>query len=131
LIFSSFTSIKNTLTQTSWDTNIDATREITNNIDEYTKDYDLKNVNIAVLASPDPNTYGRRYRDLLHLTGVKILQRSDYYITDNLFVISSSNEDEVRNDPAYELDRFRSGLLVESWNITDSIWNIYLFERSI
>jgi len=97
------------------------------------KERNLKNVNIAVLSSPDPTNYGRKYRDLLLIPdNVQILSRevSDYDITDNLFVISTSSEEIIREDVAFEIDNFRYGLLRGRWPIDNTSWIVYLLTRN-
>jgi len=90
----------------------------------------LKNNNIASIASPDPNIYGRRYRDLLHLKGVSLKTKDEYYISDHLFVISTSGEEVIRKDKAYEISFFNKGKLIQMWEIENSEWVVYLFERN-
>ena len=97
------------------------------------KDRDLKNVNIAVLSSPDPTNYGRKYRDLLLIPdNIQILSRevSDYDITDNLFVISTASEAALRKDVAFEIDNFRSGALRGEWQVDKTPWIVYLLTRN-
>ncbi len=93
---------------------------------------DLKNVNIAVLASPDMNTAGKKYRDLLLVDGnTHILTKDEYTLSDHLFVVSVSSEKIVLADPAAEMHRFRSGPLVSTIKIGNSGWFVYHFTRGI
>ncbi len=56
------------------------------------------------------------------------LNYEDYYHNDYLYVIST-NED-VFNDPAYELNTFVPNALIMSWRLNDT-YNLYLFKRLI
>lgn len=89
-----------------------------------------KNINLAVLASPDQNPYGAIYRHTLEIKNLKILAENQYDITDNLFVITTSGEEAVRGDPSNIMQGFRKGKLRESFEIPQSPWKIYLFNRN-
>ncbi len=93
------------------------------------KSLDLKNVNIAILDSPDPDPLGITYRHTLLVKEVRILSDLQYDITDNLFAVSTSSVDVVRKDPASIINRFRNGRLVKEENITGTNWKVYLFNR--
>lgn len=118
------------LNQVTWENDIKTTSQIVNVMKESIKGKDLKNVNLAVLQSPDPNIYGRRYRDLLLIDDIKILEKGEYNITDNLFVLSYKSIDEIRNDQAYEVKRFNKGDLINEWAFKDSEWKLYLLNRN-
>lgn len=129
LIAALFTIITQ-LTETRWDRDIKSTRAITQIIEQQINTDNMKNVNIAVLASLDNNTYGRRYRDLLLIKGVEIKTKYEYFITDNLFVITTADEDTLRQDAAAEMNNFRNGKLEKSWVVPNSPWSIFLFDRN-
>ncbi len=130
LITASLFTLRTLLTKVTWENDIRSINKITDITEDQIKQYDLKNNNIASIASPDPNTYGRRYRDLLHLKGVSLKTKDEYYISDHLFVISTSSEEVIRNDKAYEMSFFNKGKLVQMWEIENSEWVVYLFERN-
>ena len=91
----------------------------------------LKNVNIVVLASPDHNTEGRKYRDLLLVPdNLQIKSTGEYSITDNLFVVSTSPISVIRSDPATEISNFRNGKLAGVWQIPNSSWVVYLLNKN-
>ena len=131
ILVSSIISFPKQITKVTWEGNIAATRQIAGIIEEEVRRGDLKNVNLAVLASEDPNIYGRRYRDLLLLKGVNLRTKEEYQITDALFVITTANSEALRADPGYEMNYFRNGPLVESWEVPDSEWKVFLFSRPI
>lgn len=131
ILISGLTTFKNQITKVTWESDIAATRFIANTITGSIATNDLKNNNIAVLGSPDPNTYGRRYRDLLLIKDVPLKTKGEYEISDHLFLITESPLDVVRNDPAYEIKYFKTGRLVQSWDVPDSSWKVFLLNRSI
>jgi len=130
LAVSSALSLWPQLTRTNWQTNIPLVRFITNSMKAETINRDLKNVNLAVLASPDNNIYGRRYRDVLLVNDIRLRTKDEYQYSDHLFVVSLANENTVREDPAYEMHFFRQGELLKKWTQPGSEWKLYLFNRS-
>ena len=119
------------LTDSGWESNIKATREIVTVLENEINHQKLTKPNIAVLASDDPNIYGRKYRDLiLTREKIKLLTKDEYYITDNLFVISTSDEQTIRKDPAVEMDNFRNGKLIKVYHSKYSNWKIYQFDKN-
>ena len=101
----------------------------TNYIKNQIEKNDMKNVNIASLQSPDPDPLGLIYRDVLLSKNIRVLQPNEYTITDNLFITTTSAEEEVRNDPANIMNGFREGKLVNVYDVLDSNWKVYLFNR--
>lgn len=106
-------------------------RSISEVLKNETGSKNLKNVNLAVLASGDHTTSGKKYRDIfLVQNNYHLLVWGDYLRTDNLFVISTSSEETVRKDPAVEMHYFRKGKLAGVWRIPNSDWSVYLFNRN-
>ncbi|MCL4415736.1 MAG: hypothetical protein M1365_03400 [Actinobacteria bacterium] len=131
LLLGGLFSIIPKLTQTNWQTDIKSIREINYFISKMITANDMKNVNIAVLESPDNNTYGRRYRDLLLLQNINLRSKDEYDLTDHLFVVSMGDEQALRKSPAYEMHNFMSGLLVNFLQVNNSEWKVYHFTRNI
>jgi hypothetical protein len=130
LILSGILSVRGQLTTPTWAPPPYAVRDITQIIKKEIFQNSPKNINLAVLASPDHNTYGKKYRDLLLVPeNIHILSGAEYPITDNLFVISTSSEAMVRQDPAAEMSYFRKGPLIDSWKVADSGWFVYHFTK--
>lgn len=123
-------SVTRQLTNKSWQTDIKSVKSITAIIVKEISSRDLKNNNLAVLVSPDNNIYGRRFRDLLLIKNVALKTKEEYQISDHLFVISTGEEKQIRNDPAPEISSFRSGSLQGKWGISNSPWTVYLFDRN-
>jgi hypothetical protein len=130
LIVSGLFSFPKQITNTAWESDITSTRFIANTVsDEIVRD-NLKNNNIAVLGSPDPNTYGRKYRDLLLIKGMILKTKGEYETSDHLFVITTTTLEAVRKDPSYEIKFFKSGKLIKSWDVPGSSWKIFLLSRT-
>lgn len=104
-------------------------KEVVNYVSNKTGEDDLKNINIAVLASPDRDPLGGIYRDTLLIKNIDLLLENQFDITDNLFVVSTSEETVVREDPANVMNGFRSGALVDTFNVETTDWRVYLFNR--
>ena len=131
LLVSCVYSFPKQITEVTWEGDISSTRYISALIEERIVKQDMKNVNVAVLSSPDPNTYGRKFRDLLLLKGISLKTKGEYEISDGLFVITTAPLETLRKDPAYELKYFREGPLVEEWEVPDSPWKVFLLSRPI
>jgi len=120
----------NIATEITWENDIKTITKITQTIRGEISENKLMNVNLVVLQSPDPNIYGRRYRDLLLINNVRLLEKEQYEITDNLFVLSYKSIEDIRNDEAYEIKRFDKGKLVNQWVFDKSEWKLYLLNRN-
>jgi hypothetical protein len=128
LIFTNILAIPKTILLNDWTTNIKAVTEITNIIEkEYANT--KKPFNIAVLSSPDPNTFGRRFRDLLKIKNIEVISSAKYNETDKVFFVSYGTWEILKNNPAYEINNFRKLSPQQSWTIKNSNWKLYLLER--
>ncbi len=127
LIVSNLWSLKQELQKNDWSTNIKATKEIVEIMATEAKTSNKK-FNIAVLGSPDPNTKGRRYRDLLNLRDIHTTPEVDYSSTD-VFFVSYLNWSELKNDASYEINEFRTKEPSASWDINNSKWKVYLLRK--
>lgn len=92
------------------------------------KEDGLKNVNIAVLASPDRDPLGTVYRHTLLVKDSPILSEFEYATTDDLFVVTTSDESVIRDETGSIMHGFRKGK-VEEIGIIDEKWKLYLFKR--
>lgn len=120
----------NVVKNITWETDIKTITKITAEIRDSITINNLMNVNLAVLQSPDPNIYGRRYRDLLLIDNIKLQEKELYNLTDNLFVLSYQDIETIRQDKAYEIKKFNKGKLVQEWSFEDSRWKLYLLNRN-
>lgn len=130
LIIGSLPKIYPHLTITPVEPDLTTVKKLSSIIHDEILDKKLQNVNLAVLASPDHTTHARKYRDLLLVPdNINVMTRDNYFTNDVLFVISTSNEQGLRKDPAAEMDRFRNGVVKEKWQIENSPWRLYLFAK--
>lgn len=90
---------------------------------------DLKNVNLAVLASPDPDPLGIIYRHTLLVKEVRTLPESQFSLTDNLFIVSTGSEDALRRDASNTMNGFRKGKSQLVYQLAGTSWKVFLFNR--
>lgn len=120
-------NIRQVFINTDWTNNIQATSAIV----KYISANQSKRFNILVIGSPDPNTKGRRYRDLLSLNNIYPVSADNYDNLDTLFVISyQSDWAKLSADPAYEIDEFRSNQPTSITKIPNSDWFIYKLSKN-
>ncbi len=129
MIIGSLFSVKKQLTEPIRVPDTKSIRLITTYIKDVVDQDERKNVNVAVLASPDRDPLGIIYRHVLEIKGISLLADYQYDITDNLFVISTSEEGAVWVDPANIMTAFRQGKIAKRYAIDNTSWKIYLFNR--
>lgn len=129
LILSNFFSLKKIFFQNDWSTNINAINEITNIIESQSKQ-DKAKFNIAVLASPDPNTKGQRFRDLLRLRNIDTAPDHDYQNINQVYFLSYASWDKLIQDPSYEINNFRNSKPISTWPIKNSSWILYKVQKN-
>lgn len=89
----------------------------------------LKNPNLAVIASPDIFPTGKKYRDLLLISNIRVKSVEEYEPSDNLFVVTTADENVVRKDPALEMMYFRNGPVAGQWPIPGTDWKVIQFNK--
>lgn len=118
-------SLPKILFKNDWTNNISALKKITYII----KDESTKNTNnpfnLVVLQSPDGNTKGTRFRDLLKVQNVYPLPPEDFQTPNTLFVISYGSWENIKDDPAYEMSNYRKKSPDNFWKIDNSKWFLY------
>lgn len=129
LIIGSLLHINDLLTKPQIEPGAGIVEYASQDIADSIKSRDLKNVNLAILDSPDPDPLGITYRQTLLVKEVRFLNEGQYGITDNLFVVSTSSESKIRSDQASIINGFRKGKLVEVKDISGTNWRVYLFNR--
>lgn len=130
LILGGILSLNTYLITPNYKPTLSVFRSVTKQIVDQVKNQGLGSANIAVLASSDRNTEGKRYRDLLLIQDVVLNSKHEYFNSDYLFVVSTSTEEVIRSDPAAEMHLFRSGKLVDTWDFEDPEWRLYLFAKA-
>lgn len=128
IIITNLISLPILLTKNDWSTNIKATKRIEKIIiDEYQNTQER--FNIGVFGSPDPNTYGRKYRDLLEISGVSVDNFDKFFDSEKIFFISYKDWNELKGDPAYEMNNFREEEPLKSFQIENSNWKVFLIKK--
>jgi len=107
----------------------DAFDKIVSQIRQSMLESPTKDVNIAVLASPDGAPLGESYRNILGMHGVALKQPSEYDTSSRLFVISTSSEAVVRADQSIAMIFFRDVPTLKSYQIDGTDWNIYWLQK--
>ena len=113
----------------AWQPNIITLERLTNQMEKMIRENSLRNVNLAVLGSTDPNTYGWKYRNLLLLKGIIIKDKHEYFNSEYLLVVTQSSEEKLRRDPALELNNFRDGEIVNRYQALDFGWRLFVFRK--
>lgn len=121
--------LKEDLFSQSWISNIRSIRMVTQILTEQIEKQKLINANIVVLVSPDNYTNGNKYRDLLLVRNIRLRLPSEYELSDNLFVVTQGSEDQVRKDPAVEMEGFRRGPVFGQWSVPESDWRVIQFNK--
>lgn len=98
-------------------------------ISQQIKQQGLKNPNIAVLGTPDQDRIGTTYRNVLLAWNVRIKGPRELLLSDNLFVISQKEVNNLKGDGASEIDGFRQGVVKGDWKIKDTSWRVVQFNR--
>jgi hypothetical protein len=102
-------------------------RSASNAIAEIYNSHHIKNANVAAVASPDGDLISLKYRDLLSLRNVPLRAASEYDASENLFVISTSDENTVKGDASAPMVMFKNAILKESYPLAVSPWKLYWF----
>jgi hypothetical protein len=112
-----------------WEGNLKILRGATDIMAEQITAQKLINPNLAVLASPDIYPAGKKYRDLLLVKNIRVKMYEEYGLSDNLFVVTKSDVETIRKDPAAELLYFRNGPIAGQWPIQDTGWKVIQINR--
>lgn len=128
LIISNIIALPALINKNDWSTNIKASEDITNYVISKCQN-DCKNYNLAVLGSPDINTKGRRYRDLLKIKNVELASIDKYSGLKGAFFVSYADWSDLKNDPSYEIDNYRNLNPTEVQYIKNSKWKVYFFKQ--
>lgn len=128
LIISGIIAMPGLINRNNWETNIKASEDITNYVISKCQT-DCEKYNLAVLNSPDMNTKGRRYRDLLKLKNIELATIDNYSGLKGAFFISYADWQNLKKDPSYEIDNYRNLEPTEIKYINNSEWIVYFFEQ--
>lgn len=129
ICLSSLIKFKNEILKEDYKGNVqlitDTSKIIKNQIDTQ----QLSNANLAVLGSVDEDRLGKTYRGVLLTWNTKIKGPAEYISSDNLFVITQKEVNNLQGDAAAEIDGFRNGPVIGSWPISNTGWKVIQFNR--
>ncbi len=125
LLFGSILTVWNQLTVTLVPPDIYSLTKMGQYVQQTIKDHSVKNSNIAVLGSPDSAPLGEKYRDLISMDGTSLRAASEYDVSENLFILSTSTFTEVQKDDAYAMKAFKNAQLKDSYLVPNSEWRVY------
>ncbi len=95
-------------------------------IRETIKSQQVKNPNITVASSPDSAPLGEKYRDYIGMDGTQFRASSEYDLSENLFIITTTPYESVREkDKSFALLAFKKASLKGSFEVPNSEWKVY------
>jgi hypothetical protein len=89
----------------------------------------LINANLAVLGSEDEDRFGKTYRGILLTWDMKLKGITEYVTSDNLFIITQKEVNNLQGDGAAEIDGFRNGPVIGVWPVVGTNWKVVQFNR--
>lgn len=89
----------------------------------------IQNANIAALGSEATDTFAINLRDALQIHDVNFLAVSQYDVSEQLLVLSTSDEKSLRRDQSFAMQQFKNARLGGLYPLTDSDWKIYWFKK--
>lgn len=110
------------ITKNDWTANIGRNRKI---VDIIAKNFINQRCNVFVPASPDRDGTGAKYRDLLKIRNIPVLENDEYNNYSCIFIVTTSNLQTIENDPSYELGLIKGLKPTNEWQAED--WKIYKF----
>ena len=96
-------------------------------IEKTIKEHSLDNSNVAALASKETAPLADTYRDVVRMNGAGLRASSEYGVSENLFVVSTSSEAVVRADESYAMIAFKEASLKNVFTIPNSEWIVYWY----
>lgn len=126
LLLSSLVSVINLVNSYTWQGDITAIRNVTTHLVSETS----SKANVAALASPDPNLYGQRFRDMALINGKELVAFDKFPQSEVLYVVSATdNPDVLRNDHAWEIESFKGSTITDIWKVSDYPLYLYRFAK--
>jgi hypothetical protein len=102
-------------------------RSASDSIAKIYQTHPIKNANVAAVASPDSDLISLKYRDLLSLRHVPLRAASEYDASENLFVISTSDEMRVKGDDSAPMVMFKNAVLKGAYPLVVPPWTLYWY----
>lgn len=88
----------------------------------------LKNVNIAALGSKAPDTFAINMRNDLQIKDISFLAPSQYGVSEQLLVLSTTDSESLIKDQAFAMQQFKNSKLGGVFPV-DKEWRIYWFRK--
>ena len=127
LLISALSSIHKELTVTKVPPDIYSFTKASHFIADTITEHQLVNPNIAVLASKDSAPLAEKYRDVVRMYQAGVRELNEYDATENLFVVSTSDEARVRSDESNAMVYFSKSELRDVYEVENSNWKVYWF----
>lgn len=127
LVMGSIFTFYKQLTEADVQPPISVVREVVGQIQMINSQQRVINQNITTVASPDSDLLAMKYRDLLALKGVKLRASSEYDASENLWVISTAEENQIRDDASVPLQLFKHANLRERLPLGVGKWQLFWF----
>lgn len=89
----------------------------------------IKDANIAQLASPASDTLAETLRHTLEIRNVHFLAATQYDVSAHLFVLSTADEKTLRNDKSFQMQQFKNAKLKRMEQLDYSVWKVYWFTK--
>lgn len=95
-------------------------------IEETIKKNQLNNANVAALASPDRAPLAEKYRDVIRMNGAGLKSPAEYDVSEHLFIITTSDENTLKQDQSYAITAFKSAELKQVFTINEQ-WKVFWY----
>ncbi len=86
-------------------------------------------VNIAVHVSPDKAPMGELYRHVLGMHGIGLKQASEYDTSSRLYVVTTGDELDLRNDNSVAMNFFEQVSLKAAFPVDRTQWKVFWFQK--
>ncbi len=126
LILGSFLTIKTQLTVAKVPPSMKVLTQASQVIIDTIHENTLNNANVAALSSPDDAPLAERYRDYIRMKNTGLRGPSEYDVSEHLFVITTADDQTLRNDQSYAMIAFKDKNLRKVFNV-DSQWKVYWY----
>ncbi len=124
LIIGSILTIKNQLTYSEIQPNMRTFTNASDIIIKTIRENQLNNANVAALSSDDTAPLAERYRDYIRMKNTGLRAESEYDVSEHLFVITTANDEILRNDKSFAMVAFKDKGLRGIFEIENSDWKV-------
>lgn len=126
IFMGSLLSVWGQLTQTRVPPDMYSFTLVSRYVQETIRTQQVKNANITVASSPDSAPLAEKYRDYIGMDGTPFRATSEYDLSENLFIVTTTPYETVREqDKSFALLAFKKASLKGSFEVPDSEWKVY------